>query len=139
MKSVDLIERIIINKYCFFTLFSIVKNLTMSIIFLVKKIFVKRRSEQYQKSFFYTIQCMYITCEKPCYQISSKDVPFRPRWMSGTRLASFKNETRLSKCRFTVVCLPCMTLRLFFIRLLSEKLSRGCPRHYIIIHSIKSF
>jgi len=52
----------------------------MSIIFLVKKIFVKRRSEQYQKNFFLRIQCMYITCEKPCYQITSKDVPFRPRW-----------------------------------------------------------
>jgi len=23
---------------------------------------------------------MYITCEKPCYQVPSKNVPFRPRW-----------------------------------------------------------
>jgi len=51
MKSVDLIERIIINKYCFFTLFSKVENLTMSIIFLVKKIFVKDQSN-IKKAFF---------------------------------------------------------------------------------------
>lgn len=29
---------------------------------------------------FLRIQCMYITCENPCYKVSSKDVPFRPRW-----------------------------------------------------------
>lgn len=63
--------------------------------------------------------------------------------VGGTRFASFKNENRLSKCRFTVARLPYMTLHPFFNRLLSEKLEHfraGRSQYYAIIHSVnKSF
>lgn len=57
--------------------------------------------------------------------------------VGGTRLASFKNENRLSKCRFTSR-LHCRSIS-FFLFLLSKKLEYfrvGCSQLSAIFHSI---